>query len=315
MTVDNNNLVGSCDVGYSCAYSNTLSWLTPTLPFDVGERSARRVRAPLRVERQHGSARAAATPPSGSEHPRLGHRPRPAASAQPRRRRQHEGERLPRVAARRGAAHPEEPRNRAGASFPTWIGPSVCPIRSTSTCRLLYDLQVLAYQCDLTRVITFMYGREQSARTYPQLGISDPHHQLTHHQNDPEKLEKCTKIQTHHVALFTAISRSCNRSPTATGRCWINGAAVRRRPEQQRSPHARPVAHGGRGRRSRNDQGRTSSRLPGRDAAHQPARDAARQGRRAGRQARRQHGNVQGTIRTLFTLEGVIARERKRSEP
>jgi hypothetical protein len=49
-----------------------------------------------------------------------------------------------------------------------------------------------------------MYGREQSARTYPQLGISDPHHQLTHHQNDPEKLEKCTKIQTHHVELFTA---------------------------------------------------------------------------------------------------------------
>jgi hypothetical protein len=49
-----------------------------------------------------------------------------------------------------------------------------------------------------------MYGREQSARTYPQLGISDPHHQLTHHQNDPEKLEKCTKIQTHHTALFSA---------------------------------------------------------------------------------------------------------------
>jgi hypothetical protein len=69
---------------------------------------------------------------------------------------------------------------------------------------LLYDLQALAYQCDLTRVITFMYGREQSARTYPQLGISDPHHQLTHHQNDPEKLEKCTKIQTHHVTLFTS---------------------------------------------------------------------------------------------------------------
>ena len=69
--------------------------------------------------------------------------------------------------------------------------------------RLLYDLQVLAYQCDLTRVITFMYGREQSAKTYPQLGISDPHHQITHHQNDPEKLEKCTEIQVHHVTLFT----------------------------------------------------------------------------------------------------------------
>jgi len=69
--------------------------------------------------------------------------------------------------------------------------------------QLLYDLQVLAYQCDLTRVITFMYGREQSARTYPQIGVPDPHHQLSHHANDPEKLEKCTKIQIYHVEMFT----------------------------------------------------------------------------------------------------------------
>jgi hypothetical protein len=82
---------------------------------------------------------------------------------------------------------------------------------------LLYDLQVLAYQCDLTRVITFMSGREQSARTYPQLGISDPHHQLTHHQNDPEKLEKCTKIQKHHVELFTAYLEKLCSIPDGDG--------------------------------------------------------------------------------------------------
>ena len=64
-----------------------------------------------------------------------------------------------------------------------------------------------------------MYGREQSARTYPQLGIPDPHHQLTHHQNDPEKLEKCTKIQAHHTALFAAYSRSCGRRRMAKARC------------------------------------------------------------------------------------------------
>ena len=51
--------------------------------------------------------------------------------------------------------------------------------------QLLYDLQLLAYQSDLTRIITFMYGREQTARPYPQVGVSEPHHQLTHHQNDP----------------------------------------------------------------------------------------------------------------------------------
>jgi hypothetical protein len=47
-----------------------------------------------------------------------------------------------------------------------------------------------------------MYGREQTARTYPQIGVSDPHHQLSHHANDPEKLEKCTKIQIYHVEMF-----------------------------------------------------------------------------------------------------------------
>jgi hypothetical protein len=62
-----------------------------------------------------------------------------------------------------------------------------------------------------------MYGREQSARTYPQLGISDPHHQLTHHQNDPEKLEKCTKIQKHHSELFTAYLEKLRSIPDGDG--------------------------------------------------------------------------------------------------
>ena len=69
---------------------------------------------------------------------------------------------------------------------------------STPHVQLLYDLQLLAYQADLTRVITFMYGREQTGRPYPQIGVPEPHHPLTHHQNDPAKMEKCAKIQ--HVS-------------------------------------------------------------------------------------------------------------------
>jgi hypothetical protein len=82
---------------------------------------------------------------------------------------------------------------------------------------LLYDLQLLAYQCDLTRVITFMYGREQSARTYPQVGVPEPHHQLTHHQNDPVKLAKCTVIQKHHVSLFAAYLEKLRSTPDGDG--------------------------------------------------------------------------------------------------
>ena len=67
----------------------------------------------------------------------------------------------------------------------------------------MYDLQLLAYQSDLTRVTTFMYGREQTGRPYPQIGVPEPHHPLTHHQGNPEKMDKCAKIQRYHIALFT----------------------------------------------------------------------------------------------------------------
>jgi hypothetical protein len=80
--------------------------------------------------------------------------------------------------------------------------PAGIPDRFDAHVKLLYDLQLLAYQADLTRVITFMYGREQTGRPYPQLGINEPHHQLSHHQNDPAKMEKCARIQTYHVQLF-----------------------------------------------------------------------------------------------------------------
>ena len=67
----------------------------------------------------------------------------------------------------------------------------------------MMDLQVLAYQSDLTRVTTFMIGKELSSRTYPELGVPDQHHPLSHHQNDPEKLSKLTKVNTFHTGLFS----------------------------------------------------------------------------------------------------------------
>ena len=68
--------------------------------------------------------------------------------------------------------------------------------------RLMFDLQVLAMQGDVTRVITFQLARETSNRTYPEIGVSDPHHPLSHHGNDPEKIERMSKINAFHVSLF-----------------------------------------------------------------------------------------------------------------
>ena len=128
--------------------------------------------------------------------------------------------------------------------------------------QLLYDLQLLAYQSDLTRVITFMYGREQTGRPYPQIGIPEPHHPLTHHQNDPVKMEKCTMIQTYHVKLFAEYLEKLRATPDGDGSLLdhvilLYGGGH----QQQRSPHARPAADAAAGRRRGDDQGRPSPRL------------------------------------------------------
>ena len=67
---------------------------------------------------------------------------------------------------------------------------------------LMQDLQVLALQTDLTRVITFMLSKEQSARPYPQIGVPDAHHPLSHHNNNAELVERMSRINTYHVQLF-----------------------------------------------------------------------------------------------------------------
>jgi len=66
----------------------------------------------------------------------------------------------------------------------------------------MFDLQMLAFQGDITRVTTFQLARETSNRTYPEIGVADPHHPLTHHGNDPEKIAKVAKINQFHVSLF-----------------------------------------------------------------------------------------------------------------
>ena len=201
LTVDDNSLVGSCDIGYSCAYSNTLSWLTPTLPltsendprvvferlFGSSDSTDRNVRA---TRLQHDrSILDSVTDRVQALQRRLGPSDKTRVNDYLESLR----------AVERQIQKAEE---QSWRELPDVDRPVGVPGTFDEHVELLYDLQVLAYQCDLTRVITFMYGREQSARTYPQLGVPDPHHQITHHANDPEKLEKCTKIQVHHVTLF-----------------------------------------------------------------------------------------------------------------
>src|SRR4029453_5257791 len=83
--------------------------------------------------------------------------------------------------------------------------------------RLMFDLQLLALQGDITRVITFQLARETSNRTYPEIGVSDPHHPLTHHGNDPEKIAKVAKINQFHVSLFAEFLKKMAATPEGEG--------------------------------------------------------------------------------------------------
>jgi hypothetical protein len=82
---------------------------------------------------------------------------------------------------------------------------------------LMFDLQVLALQADVTRVITFQLAREGSTRSYNEIGVSEPHHPLTHHGNDPEKVAKMAKINEYHVALFASLLQKLKDTPEGDG--------------------------------------------------------------------------------------------------
>src|SRR5262249_1140463 len=83
--------------------------------------------------------------------------------------------------------------------------------------KLMFDLQVLAMQGDMTPVITFQLARETSTRTYPEIGVADPHHPLTHHGNDPEKIARMAKINAFHVSLFAYYLEKLKATPDGGG--------------------------------------------------------------------------------------------------
>ncbi|HEY7387696.1 MAG TPA: DUF1552 domain-containing protein [Bryobacteraceae bacterium] len=216
MTADENSLLGSCDLGYSCAYSSTLSWLTPTLPL-MAENNPR-----VLFQRMFGS--------SDSTDPRVrASRLKQDASlldsvndrvAQLQRQLGHADNRKMNdylASLRDVERRIQKAEEQSSKALPDVAQPAGIPEKFEDQVRLLYDLQLLAYQADLTRVTTFMYGREQTGRPYPQIGVPEPHHPLTHHQGIPEKMEKCAKIQRYHIGLFAEYLEKLRNTPDGDG--------------------------------------------------------------------------------------------------
>lgn len=216
LTLDDNSMVGSCDTGYSCAYSSTLSWLTPTLPL-MAENNPRVV-----FERLFGAIDST-DPKVRAERLQANRSILDSVSDRVKQLQQELGPADNRkvddylTSLRDVERQIQKAEEQSGKEMPDVDRPAGIPDLFEEHAQLIYDLQLLAYQSDLTRVITFMYGREQTVRSYPQIGIPEPHHPLSHHGGDPEKMEKCAAIQRYHLELFTKYLEKLDKTPDGDG--------------------------------------------------------------------------------------------------
>ena len=208
--------VGQCDNGYACVYQNNLSWSSPTTPLPA-EAHPRIVFERLFGEGGSAADRRAALRRRASllDSVQRGHRP-PADEARARRIAPGSAS-ISRPCARSSAASRRPRPARPRQPLPDLDRPVGVPAAYADHARLMFDLQVLALQGDVTRVITFQLARETSNRTYPEIGVPDPHHPLTHHGNDPDKIARMAKINAFHVSLFAYFLEKLKATPEGNG--------------------------------------------------------------------------------------------------
>jgi hypothetical protein len=215
LSLDLNPLAGVCNNGYSCVYQNCLSWSSPTTPLPseahprvvfermFGEggsadarRSALRYRASLldsftkdiaKFKQRIGS----------SDQARLDQYVDSVRQVE------REIQRAEQAVAENKTPDLERP-----------VG---VPAAFADHAKLMFDLQILAFQADITRVIAFQFTREQSNRTYPEIGVRDPHHPTSHHGNDPVKVAQIAKINTYHISLYSAFLQKMKATQDGDG--------------------------------------------------------------------------------------------------
>ena len=205
LATEPNFTVGNCDNGYSCVYVNTFSWRTPTTPLPM-ENNPRAV-----FERLFGDGGNAGERLADLQHDRSildsvrGDMTRLRTRIGP-------SDRLMMEAYLESVREVErriQKVEQQNAMSPVEVGskPSGIPDTFDEHVKLMFDLQVLAFQADVTRVIAYQLSREQTSRPYPEIGVPEAHHDMSHHQNNPEKLAKHAKINTYHMSHFGTVHR------------------------------------------------------------------------------------------------------------
>jgi hypothetical protein len=215
MAMDLLQTVGQCDNGYACVYQNNLSWASPTTPLPA-EAHPRLVFESLFGEGGTADQRRAALRKRASLLDWVGEDlSRLKRSLGPEDRSKVDGylDAVREVERRIQKAEAEVGKD----SLPDLDRPMGVPSAYADHARLMFELQVLAFQGDITRVTTFQLARETSNRTYPEIGVSDPHHPLSHHGNDPAKIERMAKINAFHVSLFAEFLEKMKATPEAGG--------------------------------------------------------------------------------------------------
>jgi hypothetical protein len=210
-------LAGGCDSGYSCAYTNTISWRSPTTPNPV-EISPRAV-----FERLFGDG--------GTTDPAV----RMKRAQQDRTILDYVTADLARMQTGLGTRDKSKleeyfesirdierriqkaEQQAATMKMPVMERPVGIPDSFEEHAKLMADLMVIAWQTDMTRVVTFMMAREGSNRSYREIGVPDGHHSVTHHQNDPEKIAKTQKIDEHHVKAFSYLLKRLDETKDGDG--------------------------------------------------------------------------------------------------
>jgi hypothetical protein len=200
--LEDTRIVGLCDGNYSCAYTSSISWRTPTTPLPP-------MPNPRHVfERLFGTVDPSVSPATAARRKRYRQSILDGVVEETRRLTASVGEADRRkideylTSIREVERGIEQAQHAPSGVGPTGEKPSGIPADATEHARLIFDLLALAFQSDATRIATMMIGRESSIRSYDQIGIPEAHHQLSHHRNDPANLAKLTKIQTYHMELF-----------------------------------------------------------------------------------------------------------------
>ena len=223
---EDSRTVGDCDSGYSCAYTNSISWRSPTTP------APPEVNPRLVFERLFGAedfrldpatrARRANYRKSILDMVREDTQKLNGTLGQADRRKMDEYLTSVReIEVRIQRAEQDSQPIKPDIEKPTGV-----PVLFSDYVSLMFDLQIAAFRADLTRVSTMMIGREGSMRTYPEINVADSHHPLTHHRNNPDFIEKVTQINTLHTTLFARYLEKLKAAQDGDGSLLDNSLIV-----------------------------------------------------------------------------------------